>query len=67
MMHRIKNTAITYTGYEYQTLFGVKMMAEWINSPNLYTRVLIEADSVETGIPEGIDDPIERLMQNICG
>jgi hypothetical protein len=53
---RVKNSAIIYTGYDYQTLQGVKLLAEWIHSPTRYLRVAFEADRDENEAPEGIDD-----------
>ncbi|MEJ6079154.1 ATP-binding protein [Vibrio sp. 1-Bac 57] len=53
---KIKNSAIIYTGYDYQTLQGVKLLADWLYSPTSYTRVAFEADSVSNEAPEGIDD-----------
>ena len=41
---RVKNSAIIYTGYDYQTLQGVKLLAEWLHSPTQYARVAFEAD-----------------------
>ena len=53
-MNKVKSSAITYTGYEYQTLHGVKILAEWLESPTTYKRICFEADDGE--IPKGIDD-----------
>jgi len=50
---KIKNTAITYAGYAYQTLQGVLLLAEWLKSPSRYKRAQIEAD---LGKSTGIDD-----------
>ena len=35
----IKPTAITYKGYDYQTLFGVSILADWLNFPDKYQKV----------------------------
>lgn len=51
---RVKNSAITYTGYEYQTLFGVLKLATWLNNPTEYECICFEADQEDT--PQGIDD-----------
>ena len=51
---RVKNSAITYTGYEYQTLFGVLKLANWLNNPTEYECICFEADQDDT--PQGIDD-----------
>lgn len=53
---KIKNSAITYTGYDYQTLQGVKLLAEWLHSPTQYARVAFEADANSNETPAGIDD-----------
>jgi len=55
---KVKNTAIIYTGYDYQTLQGVKLLAEWLHSPTQYTRVAFEADIDANETPEGIDDVV---------
>lgn len=53
---KVKNSAIIYTGYDYQTLQGVKLLAEWLHSPTQYDRVAFEADTDSNETPEGIDD-----------
>lgn len=53
---RVKNTAITYTGYDYQTLQGVKLLVDWLHNPTQYARVAFEADTDSN--PTGIDDVI---------
>ncbi|ENY9601010.1 AAA family ATPase, partial [Escherichia coli] len=53
---KVKNSAIIYTGYDYQTLQGVKLLAEWLHSPTQYDRVAFEADMDSNETPEGIDD-----------
>lgn len=53
---KVKNTAITYTAYDYQTLQGVKLIADWLHSPSKYSRVAFEADADTNGTPAGIDD-----------
>lgn len=50
---KIKNSAITYTGYEYQTFFGVLKLALWLNNPNIYKSICFESDQ---DTPQGIDD-----------
>lgn len=57
-MLRVKHGAITYTGYEYQTMYGVLLLAQWLNSPAEYERVCFEADKDNNGAPQGIDDVI---------
>lgn len=53
---KVKNSAIIYTGYDYQTLQGVKLLAEWLHSPTQYARVAFEADADSNETPKGIDD-----------
>ena len=43
-------------GYEYQTLQGVNLLAEWLDSPTRYTKMVFEADKDENGTPEVLDD-----------
>jgi hypothetical protein len=53
---KVKNSAIIYTVYDYQTLHGIKLLAEWLHSPTQYTRVAFEADIDANETPKGIDD-----------
>lgn len=55
-MGDIKNTAIPYAGYYYQTLYGVKFLLEWLANPNIYSQVAFEADTSDESIPAAIDD-----------
>jgi len=55
-MGNLKNTAITYAGYDYQTLHGVKLLLEWFSNPNLYSQVVFEADTSDKDIPPAIED-----------
>ena len=60
----IKKSAITYTGYEYQTLQGVLVLSLWLNNPTAYKRICFEAD--QDDIAQGIDDiVIERQDDKI--
>lgn len=52
----IKTSAIIYSGYEYQTLQGILILAYWLNSPTAFHRICFEADSSENEVPQGIDD-----------
>lgn len=54
----MKPSAIIYSGYEYQTLQGVKLLADWLHSPTRYARVAFEADTDSNEAPKGIDDII---------
>lgn len=53
---KVKNSAIIYTGYDYQTLQGINLLSEWLHSPTKYRRVAFEADRDNNETPEGIDD-----------
>ena len=52
----IKNSAIIYAGYDYQTLQGVRLLADWLNTPTRYNRIAFEADAKQVDAPQGIDD-----------
>ena len=51
-----KKTTTPYIGYDYQTLQGVKLLTEWLDSPTRYTKMAFEADKDENGTPEVLDD-----------
>ncbi|MGZ8892170.1 MAG: hypothetical protein ACXW1R_04400 [Halobacteriota archaeon] len=53
---KVKDSAIIYSAYDYQTLQGVKILAEWLHSPAKYERASFEADSEGNETPKGIDD-----------
>ena len=55
---KVKNSAITYTGYDYQTLHGVRLLAEWLKTPSKYIRATFEADQSGDETPSGIDDVV---------
>lgn len=60
----IKKSAITYAGYNYQTLQGVLILSSWLNNPTVYKRICFEAD--QDDIAQGIDDiVIERQDHKI--
>ncbi|WP_335991541.1 dsDNA nuclease domain-containing protein, partial [Acinetobacter bereziniae] len=54
----IKPTAIPYKGYDYQTLFGVSILADWLNFPDKYQKVLFEATDDTADTPQALDDVI---------
>ncbi|EMR12055.1 hypothetical protein MPL1_12341 [Methylophaga lonarensis MPL] len=62
---KVKNAAITYTAYDYQTLQGVKLIAEWLCSPTKYSRVAFEADEDANDTPAGIDDIVGERPDGI--
>jgi len=62
---KVKNSAIFYTAYDYQTLQGVKLLAGWLNSPTKYSRVAFEADKDVNDTPLGIDDIVGERPDGI--
>ncbi|WP_019459208.1 dsDNA nuclease domain-containing protein [Acinetobacter sp. GG2] len=54
----IKSTAITYKGYDYQTLFGISILAEWLLFPNKYQKILFEATDDTDETPQSLDDVV---------
>jgi hypothetical protein len=52
----VKSGAIIYTGYDYQTLHGIKFLVNWVNNPSMYKKICFEADFKENSAPTGIDD-----------
>ncbi|AGP82750.1 hypothetical protein I533_13950 [Alteromonas mediterranea MED64] len=62
---KVKNSAITYTAYDYQTLQGVKLLADWLNSPARYSRMAFEADENAHDTPAGIDDIVGERPDGI--
>ncbi|GAB6146114.1 ATP-binding protein [Desulfocicer niacini] len=53
---KVKNSAIIYTAYDYQTLHGVYFLSVWLNSPTEFERMCFEADEEANEAPKGIDD-----------
>jgi len=53
---KVKNSAIIYTAYDYQTLQGVYFLSVWLNSPTEFERMCFEADEEANEAPKGIDD-----------
>lgn len=54
----VKNAAIIYKGYDYQTLFGVNILADWLNFPDKYQKVLFEATDDTDLTPQALDDVV---------
>jgi len=50
----IKRSAIPASGYMYQTLLGIKVLCDWLDTPTLYAWVKFEADDEEDA--RGLDD-----------
>lgn len=55
MSTTIKTTAIPAAGYVYQTMQGVNLLCDWLDSPSRYTRIRFECD-VDAVAPRGLDD-----------
>ncbi|HDR8974580.1 ATP-binding protein [Burkholderia vietnamiensis] len=55
MTSDIKNTAIPAAGYVYQTMQGVNLLCDWLDSPTRYTRIRFECDE-DAVAPQGLDD-----------
>lgn len=51
----VKGSATTYAGYRYQTLRGIHVLVEWLQSPGRYVRVKFECEDRAVG-PLGLDD-----------
>lgn len=49
----IKNTTITWGGYNYQNLVGIQLLCDWLDDPGLYSWVKFESDDAES---KGLDD-----------
>jgi len=52
---RVKGSATTFAGYRFQSLYGVQVLADWLSSPSMLTRVRFECDDKAIG-PQGLDD-----------
>ena len=50
---KVKNTAITPVGFDYQILHGVKLLCEWLAAPSRYRRIMFECTDEA---PQSLDD-----------
>jgi len=55
MTREIKTSAIPAAGYVYQTMQGVNLLCDWLDSPTRYTRIRFECDE-DAIVPQGLDD-----------
>lgn len=55
MSTAIKKSAVPAAGYVYQTMQGVNLLCDWLDSPSRYTRIRFECDVNEIA-PQGLDD-----------
>lgn len=58
LQDNIKSTAITYKGYDYQTLFGISILADWLHFPDKYQKILFEATDDTNETPQSLDDVV---------
>lgn len=58
MPHDIKRTAITASGYHYQTFVGIRLLCRWLDTPSLYDWVQFESDDQEEA--KGLDDIVAQ-------
>ncbi|HDS1695119.1 MULTISPECIES: ATP-binding protein [unclassified Pseudomonas] len=54
----IKRSAIPASGYLYQTLVGIQLLCDWLDSPSLYEWVKFEADDEREA--QGLDDIVAQ-------
>jgi hypothetical protein len=52
---RVKNTAITSVGFDYQTLHGLQLLCEWLAAPTRYKCMRFECTDKEVA-PQSLDD-----------
>jgi hypothetical protein len=57
-MLNIKNSTITSAGYEYQNMYGVLILADWLCYPEQYKRICFEAGQDGNNAPKGLDDMV---------
>lgn len=55
MSAEVKTSAIPAAGYVYQTMHGVNLLCDWLDSPTRYTRMFFECDE-DAIAPKGLDD-----------
>lgn len=56
----IKRSAIPASGYMYQTLVGIKLLCDWLDTPSLYDWVKFEADDEKDA--QGLDDIVAQRI-----
>ncbi len=56
---RVKNTAITSVGFDYQTLHGVNLLCEWLAAPDRYQRIMFECTDEA---PQSLDDIVAERV-----
>jgi len=52
---RVKNTAITSVGFDYQILHGLQLLCEWLAAPTRFQRIKFECTDKEVA-PQSLDD-----------
>lgn len=54
-MNKVKNSAIPYTGYNYQTYQGISWLVDWLANPSRFLRMRFECND-KGSAPQGLDD-----------
>nr|VFJ56568.1 MAG: hypothetical protein BECKFW1821A_GA0114235_106212 [Candidatus Kentron sp. FW] len=57
----VKNTATIPVGFDYQTLHGVRLLCEWLDSPDRYIRFCFECTDRDSAPPSLDDIVAERV------
>ncbi|MBD8723055.1 NACHT domain-containing protein [Oxalobacteraceae sp. CFBP 13708] len=63
MASKVKKSAIPASGYVYQTLVGIGVLCDWLDSPSLYEWVQFEADELQEA--RGLDDIIIKRSDQL--
>jgi Cdc6-like AAA superfamily ATPase len=59
MSNEIKASAIPAAGYVYQTMQGINVLCDWLDSPSRYARIRFECDD-DAVSPQGLDDVVAQ-------
>ena len=57
----VKATGSASAGYQYQTLYGIKILVDWLENPGLYARVQFDCDDRSVA-PLSLDDVVAERM-----
>jgi hypothetical protein len=63
MPGNIKRTAISASGYLYQTLVGIRLLCDWLDDPALYQWIQFEAD--DQADARGLDDIVAQRSDRL--
>lgn len=61
---KVKGSATPYAGYRYQSLFGVHLLVDWLDSPTSYAQMRFECDDKAIS-PQGLDDIIAERADGL--